>query len=180
MTREHSADEMMTISAARMLRNGSICFVGIGLTSKSLQLQLRKNFRSCASGTAKARWLERREKSNPLNKMKNIVASSTKTSVPLTAKEYLESLNDGREVWIYGEKVKDVTKHPAFRNSARMIARLYDGLHDPSKREILTIATEDGGFTHRFYRAPRDAEEQVASRDAIAEWARTTYGWMGR
>ena len=42
------------------------------------------------------------------------------------------------------------------------------------------MPTEDGGFTHRFYRAPRNVEEQVASRDAIAEWARTTYGWMGR
>src|SRR5258708_18413646 len=61
-----------------------------------------------------------------------------------------------------------------------MIARLYDALHDPAKKEVLTMPTEDGGFTHRFYRAPRNVEEQVASRDAIAEWARTTYGWMGR
>jgi 4-hydroxyphenylacetate 3-monooxygenase len=115
--------------------------------------------------------------------MKTIVeepATSRKTSVPLTGNEYLESLNDGREVWIYGEKVKDVTKHPAFRNSCRMIARLYDALYDPAKKDILTMPTEDGGFTHRFYRAPRNVEEQVASRDAIAEWARTTYGWMGR
>jgi aromatic ring hydroxylase len=61
-----------------------------------------------------------------------------------------------------------------------MIARLYDALHDPAKKEVLTMPTEDGGFTHRFYRAPRNVEEQVASRDAIAEWARTTCGWMGR
>ena len=45
--------------------------------------------------------------------------------------EYLESLRDGREVYIYGERVKDVTTHPAFRNTARTIARLYDALHDP-------------------------------------------------
>ena len=61
-----------------------------------------------------------------------------------------------------------------------MIARLYDALHDSSKKDVLTMPTDDGGFTHRFYRAPRDAEEQLASRDAIAQWARTTYGWMGR
>src|ERR1700720_1141190 len=107
-------------------------------------------------------------------------AASGKKSIPMTGQEYLESLNDGREIWIYGEKVKDVTKHPAFRNSCRMIARLYDALHDPLKKEILTMPTEDGGFTHRFYRAPKNAEEQVASRDAIAEWARMTYGWLGR
>jgi hypothetical protein len=37
-------------------------------------------------------------------------AASGKKSVPMTGQEYLESLNDGREIWIYGEKVKDVTK----------------------------------------------------------------------
>ena len=116
----------------------------------------------------------------PVEDQTAVKERSARPSIPLTGQEYLESLNDGREVWIYGEKVKDVTKHPAFRNSCRMIARLYDALHDPAKKEVLTMPTEDGGFTHRFYRAPRNVEEQVASRDAIAEWARTTYGWMGR
>ena len=57
---------------------------------------------------------------------------------PYTGAEYLESLRDGREIWIYGERVKDVTTHPAFRNTVRMIARLYDALHDPAMREVLT------------------------------------------
>ena len=30
------------------------------------------------------------------------------SSRPLTGSEYLESLRDGREVWIYGERVKDL------------------------------------------------------------------------
>ena len=47
-----------------------------------------------------------------------------KVSKPQTGKEYLEALKDGREVFIYGERVKDVTTHPAFRNTARMVARL--------------------------------------------------------
>jgi len=38
---------------------------------------------------------------------------------PFTGAEYLESLRDGREIYIYGERVKDVTTHPAFRNAAR-------------------------------------------------------------
>lgn len=50
---------------------------------------------------------------------------------PQTGDEYIESLRDDREVWIYGERVKDVTTHPAFRNSVRMAARLYDGFHNP-------------------------------------------------
>jgi 4-hydroxyphenylacetate 3-monooxygenase len=101
---------------------------------------------------------------------------------PLTGAEYLESIRDGREIWIYGERVKDVTTHPAFRNTARMIARLYDALHDPKRKDVLTTPTDTGGgsFTHKFYRASKSAEDLVGARDAIAEWARVTYGWIGR
>jgi 4-hydroxyphenylacetate 3-monooxygenase len=101
---------------------------------------------------------------------------------PFTGAEFLASLRDGREVWIYGERVKDVTAHPAFRNSARMIARMYDALHDPARRAVLTAPTDtgNGGFTHKFYKVPRSVDDLVASRDAIAEWARISYGWMGR
>lgn len=99
----------------------------------------------------------------------------------MTGEEYLESLRDGREVYIYGERVKDVTSHPAFRNVARMMARLYDALHDPAKKPVLTTATEGGGgYTHRFFKAPSSAEDLVAARDAIAAWQRIVYGWMGR
>ena len=45
------------------------------------------------------------------------------TTRPMTGEEFLASLRDGREVYIYGERVKDVTTHLAFRNTARMIAR---------------------------------------------------------
>ena len=101
---------------------------------------------------------------------------------PFTGKEFLESLRDGREIWIYGKRVADVTEHPAFRNPARMLARLYDALHDPAQRDVLTCPTDtgSGGYTHRYFRAPANADDLVASRDAIAAWARLTYGWMGR
>src|SRR5581483_9137883 len=75
---------------------------------------------------------------------------------PQTSAEYLASLDDGREVFIYGERVKQVTKHPAFRNTARMIARLYDALHDPKIRDKIIMPTDtgNGGFTHAFFTAP--------------------------
>ena len=59
---------------------------------------------------------------------------SVATPAPMTGAEFLESLRDEREVYIYGERVGDVTTHPAFRNTARMIARLYDALHDARQR----------------------------------------------
>ncbi|GAB3463641.1 4-hydroxyphenylacetate 3-hydroxylase N-terminal domain-containing protein [Actinophytocola sediminis] len=104
------------------------------------------------------------------------------TTRPFTGDEYLESLRDGREIYLYGERVKDVTTHPAFHNPARMTARLYDALHDPARRAVLTKPTDtgSGGYTHRFYTTPHSAEDLVADQAAIAEWARLSYGWMGR
>src|SRR6202046_4264076 len=100
---------------------------------------------------------------------------------PFTGQEYIESLRDGREIWIYGERVKDVTTHPAFRNTVRMLGRLYDALHDERKSTLcMDTDTGNGGYTHKFFRASRNTEEMVGARDAIAEWARVTYGWMGR
>jgi len=109
-------------------------------------------------------------------------AATKRPPRPFNGEEYLESLRDGREIWIYGERVKDVTSHPAFRNTVRMIARLYDALHDPAMKKGLTAETDtgSGGFTHTFFKAPRNVEDLVAARDAIAGWARLTYGWIGR
>jgi aromatic ring hydroxylase len=63
---------------------------------------------------------------------------------PFTGTEYLESLRRPRDIWIYGERIQDLTTHPAFRNAARMIARLYDALHDPATQAVLTCATDTG------------------------------------
>ncbi len=103
-------------------------------------------------------------------------------SRPQNGAEYLESLKDGREVFLYGERVKDVTTHPGFRNTARMVARLYDALHDPKKKDKILVPTDtgNGGMTHAFFKAPKTLEETIAGRDAIAEWARIGYGWLGR
>jgi 4-hydroxyphenylacetate 3-monooxygenase len=113
------------------------------------------------------------------SKPEDIIAGKNR---PFTGKEYLESLRDGREVYIQGERVDDVTTHPGFRNSARSIARLYDALHDPASQGVLTCPTDSGtgGFTHKFFRVAKSREEVVGQREAIAAWARMTYGWMGR
>ncbi|MFN0301412.1 MAG: 4-hydroxyphenylacetate 3-hydroxylase N-terminal domain-containing protein, partial [Burkholderiales bacterium] len=48
------------------------------------------------------------------------------TDTLMTGSQYLDSLRDDRQVFIDGERVKDVTTHPTSRNAARSIARLYD------------------------------------------------------
>ncbi|GAA2212399.1 4-hydroxyphenylacetate 3-hydroxylase N-terminal domain-containing protein [Nonomuraea monospora] len=101
---------------------------------------------------------------------------------PMTGSEYVESLRDTREIYLYGDRVKDVTEHPAFHNPVRMTARLYDALHDPATRDQLTCPTDGGGegYTHHFFTTPRTVDDLVADQRAIATWARMSYGWMGR
>ena len=74
-------------------------------------------------------------------KPEDVIADRTR---PYTGAEYMRSLRDGREVYIDGERVRDVTSHPALRNSVRSIARLYDALHDPKRRDVLTCPTDTG------------------------------------
>lgn len=99
---------------------------------------------------------------------------------PLTGAEYLESLRDGREIYIDGERVIDVTVHPAFRNGARSLARLYDALHDSMQRDTLLTTDRLGNRTHKFFAPSYSARELVEARDAIAAWARLSYGFLGR
>lgn len=97
-----------------------------------------------------------------------------------TGKEYLESLRDGRVVYLNGEKIDDVTTHPAYRNAARSYARMYDALHHPETRDILTTTTEFGDRTHKFFKTSSSADDLLGARDAIVEWAKLSYGFMGR
>ncbi|MFC3039483.1 4-hydroxyphenylacetate 3-hydroxylase family protein [Virgibacillus xinjiangensis] len=98
----------------------------------------------------------------------------------LNGKEYLESLRDGREVYLNGEKIEDVTEHPAYRNSARSYARMYDALHDPEMESKLVTTTEYGDKTHKFFKTSRHAQDLLESRDAIATWSKMNFGFMGR
>ena len=103
-------------------------------------------------------------------------------TLPYTGREFLESLDDGREVWIYGERVKNITAHPAFRNapgcsrvSTTPCTRTTGG-HATCSRSPPSGA---GSRTATSVRRGRWRSRSPA-RDAIAEWARLTYGWLGR
>jgi 4-hydroxyphenylacetate 3-monooxygenase len=62
-----------------------------------------------------------------------------------TGSEYLRSLNDGRQVFVDGERVADVTRHAAFREAARSVARLYDIAAAPENRERMTFVSPKTG-----------------------------------
>ena len=109
------------------------------------------------------------------------MAVDASTATPLTGAEYLESLKDGREIWAYGERVSDVTTHPAFRNAVKSSAELYDFQARPENIEMMTFLPE--GATKRVNRAwqmPHNHEEMVRRRKALQAWAGVSYGFMGR
>src|SRR5438094_2077730 len=98
----------------------------------------------------------------------------------MSGSEDVGRLGRDRAFYLYGARVQDVTVHPAFRNSARSIARLYDALHKEEWRDLMTTVDRFGIRTHRFFAPSYSAVELLAARDAIAAWARLTYGFMGR
>src|SRR6201988_66056 len=98
-----------------------------------------------------------------------------------TGAEYLRSLNDGRQVFVDGEKVADVTKHPAFREAARSVARLYDIAAAPENRELMTFTSpKTGGPVLRCFQIPRSHADLRARRLFSEKWAEATFGLMGR
>jgi 4-hydroxyphenylacetate 3-monooxygenase len=49
--------------------------------------------------------------------------------------EHLQSLRDGRTVYLDGELVDDVTTHPAYRNAVATAGLLYDYQSRPENTE---------------------------------------------
>lgn len=97
-----------------------------------------------------------------------------------TGKQFLEDLKkDGREIWLDGELVKDVTTHPAFKGAAEQVAKLFDLQHE-FPEIMTTTSSETGerfGITHLI---PRSKEDIKRIRKAMKIWAEASVGLMGR
>src|SRR5207249_8996315 len=57
-----------------------------------------------------------------------------------TGATYVAALRDGRAVYLDGERVKDVTSHPAFAEPIRRIAEIYDHARSAEADPALTFA----------------------------------------
>ncbi|CAN5226851.1 hypothetical protein BH10PSE6_BH10PSE6_00960 [soil metagenome] len=65
-----------------------------------------------------------------------------------TGKQYIDSLRDGRRLYIDGKVVSDVTAYPPLQGVSDTIASLYDDQHNPTYRDVLTWrspTTGEGG-----------------------------------
>lgn len=112
-----------------------------------------------------------------------MAAATTPTQarrLPMTGAQYLDSIRDGREIWLNGERVPDVTTHLAFRNGARSVARLYDALHDPTLQDVLTGFSPNGAVTHKSFLLARTPQELLARSESMRAWSKLHFGFMGR
>lgn len=93
--------------------------------------------------------------------------------------QYLEGLRDGRDVWIHGEKVADVTTHPGLGRGARTLASFMDRQFDARYRDLVTFE-EDGTRYGTAFLIPRSGEDVVRRGRSFYEWAKWSNGLFGR
>ena len=99
----------------------------------------------------------------------------------MTGARYIESLKDGREVWLDGEKVPDVTVHPALSGIVHELARIYDLQHSGEYREQMTFVSPDtGNRCSLSWLLPRTMEDLKKKRRNSEIWNEQSWGQLGR
>jgi 4-hydroxyphenylacetate 3-monooxygenase len=96
-----------------------------------------------------------------------------------SGKEHLESLRDGRVVYVGGERIDDVTRHPAFSAAAHTVAGIYDMKADPANRDSLTYE-EEGARHSIYYLRPKTRDDLQRRMNGHRKIAEFTYGMFGR
>src|SRR5712664_1622030 len=82
---------------------------------------------------------------------------------------YLASLDDGRAVFLDGERVGDVTKHPAFAEPIRRVAHTWDLARAPEAQPTTTYVDPATGRRYStMWLVPRSADDLGARRRAGA------------
>ena len=79
-----------------------------------------------------------------------------------TVEEYRQSLRDGRRVYIRGEKVEDVTRHPILGVSVDTVAQGFalTASEDPEVRNLFRAPhPKTGEPINRYFVTPRNAED---------------------
>ena len=99
----------------------------------------------------------------------------------MTGERYIESLRDGREVWLDGKRVDDVTTHPAFSGMVHEMARIYDLQYTDELRDLMTYpSAETGNRISYSYSLPRTYDEMMTRKRNSEIWMQESFGQLGR
>lgn len=85
----------------------------------------------------------------------------------MTGNQYRESLQDGREVYINGERVKNVVEHPTFKPIIDLKARMYDLNHEEKYADKVKVMLPDGDEICRGYKTPETKEDLTSIRTYV-------------
>ena len=96
-----------------------------------------------------------------------------------TGAEHLETLRDGRAVYVGSERIADVTMHPAFAEGARTVAAIYDMKRAPENVGV-TSYEENGERFSSYYLRPRSADDLRKRSRTHKMIADLTCGLFGR
>lgn len=95
--------------------------------------------------------------------------------------QHIESLRDGRQIYIDGELVENHVDHPAFKESILSAAALYDYQAEPKNMDRMTFASpRTGDRVSRMWQLPGCYGELVERRKALEAWANLSCGFLGR
>ena len=96
-------------------------------------------------------------------------------------KKYLDSLKDGRNVWLNGSIVEDVTAHPAFTGTLSTIERLFNMLDHPEEKQLVGFQPPGSDtYVHSSFLVPRNQDDLRKRSIAFKYWADETHGVMSR
>ncbi|MEM8561858.1 MAG: 4-hydroxyphenylacetate 3-hydroxylase N-terminal domain-containing protein [Pseudomonadota bacterium] len=94
---------------------------------------------------------------------------------------HIESLKDGRTVYLNGEAITDVTTHKAFKRSVQTTAGLFDLQASAEHIDELTFESPtSGGRVGVSWLLPTSYEEMVKRREGLTLLAEQHVGFMGR
>ena len=95
--------------------------------------------------------------------------------------QHLASLRDGREIYVEGQRLDNHVDHPAYRNSIRTAASLFDFQAQEQNLERMTFPSPTAGIrSNRMWQLPSSYAELVERRQALESWAELTCGFLGR
>ena len=99
-----------------------------------------------------------------------------------TGQDYIAGLREQpREVWLRGERIDDVTVHPALRGGVKAVAALYDLQSRPDLRDEMTyVSPATGDRVGYSFIIPRTELELQRRGRMMMRWARTGCGMLGR
>jgi 4-hydroxyphenylacetate 3-monooxygenase len=98
-----------------------------------------------------------------------------------TGAQFLEGIRDGREIWLEGERVEDVTTHAKLERMAKTLASVYDLQHDAELHDQMTFKSPSSGDPVALsYIIPGAQDDLMRRRKALETVANASYGMLGR